>query len=147
MVASWYGEEYHSSSFSHSYCGQKFECRDEILQPVVVPLFTANPRLTFFQQDNARCHVARICIDFLQQQNLALLPWPAVSPDLSPIDHLSENLDRRIRRRNPQTLGDLWTMLVQEWDVIPQFEIQILIRSMRRHCVAVRDASGGHTRF
>ena len=121
--------------------------RDEILQPVVVPLFTANPRLTFFQQDNARCHVARICIDFLQQQNLALLPWPAVSPDLSPIEHLWDNLDRRIRRRNPQTLRDLRTMLVQEWDAIPQFEIQTLIRSMRRRCVAVRDANGGHTRF
>lgn len=121
--------------------------RNEILQPVVVPLFNANQRLAFFQHDNARCHVARICRDFLQQQNVAVLPWPALSPDLSPIEHLWDNLDRRIRGRNPQTLQDLSTIIVQEWNAIPQLHIQTLIRSMRRRCLAVREANGGHTRF
>jgi hypothetical protein len=65
--------------------------RDGILQRVVLPLFTTNSRLTFFQQDNVRCHIAHICINFLQQQNLALLPWPAVSPDQSPIEYLWDN--------------------------------------------------------
>ena len=40
--------------------------QDEILAPVVVPLMNANRRLTVFQQDNARCHTARVCADYLQ---------------------------------------------------------------------------------
>jgi hypothetical protein len=37
---------------------------------------------------NARCHVARVCQDFLNQNHIRVLPWPALSPDLSPIEHL-----------------------------------------------------------
>ena len=45
-------------------------------------------RLHMFQQDNARAHTARITRDFLQQHNIRLLPWPALSPDLNPIEYL-----------------------------------------------------------
>ena len=37
-------------------------------------------------QDNARPHVARVT-QFLQQNNVNVMPWPAVSPDLNPIEH------------------------------------------------------------
>ena len=32
-------------------------------------------------QDNARPHVARVITQFLQQNNVNVMPWPAVSPD------------------------------------------------------------------
>ncbi|GFU94860.1 transposable element Tcb2 transposase [Trichonephila clavipes] len=38
-----------------------------------------------FQQDNARLHVAKTVRDFCSAQ---LLPWPAYSPDMSPIEHV-----------------------------------------------------------
>ncbi|GFW17378.1 transposable element Tcb2 transposase [Trichonephila clavipes] len=41
---------------------------------------------TFFQQDNARPHTARVSQDCLR--TVTTLPWPARSPDLSPIDHI-----------------------------------------------------------
>ncbi|KAK3083895.1 hypothetical protein FSP39_004845 [Pinctada imbricata] len=78
--------------------------RDEILAPVVVPLMNANRGLTLLQQDNARCHTARVCSTYLQQQHVNVLPWLAKSPDLSPIEHLWDVLDRRLRRRTPSTL-------------------------------------------
>ena len=59
--------------------------RDEILQAHVVP-FVRQHAVTL-QHDNARPHVARVVNDFLTQQNVNVLPWPAVSPDLSPIEH------------------------------------------------------------
>ena len=35
--------------------------RDEILTPVVIPFFNANRNIILFQQeDNARCHTARV---------------------------------------------------------------------------------------
>jgi len=36
-------------------------------------------------QDNARPYVVRITTQFLQQNNVNVMPWPTVSPDLNPI--------------------------------------------------------------
>ena len=56
---------------------------DEILRPVAVPL--VQRRHLILQQDNARPHVARVCQDFLANNNIVLLDWSPYSPDLSPI--------------------------------------------------------------
>jgi hypothetical protein len=58
----------------------------------------------------------------------------ALSPDLSPIEHLWDELGRRVRhRQNPQkTLQKLRDALVHEWNNILQTFIQRLIGSMRR---------------
>uniref|UniRef100_A0AAZ3NWE4 Tc1-like transposase DDE domain-containing protein n=1 Tax=Oncorhynchus tshawytscha TaxID=74940 RepID=A0AAZ3NWE4_ONCTS len=53
--------------------------RDEILRPIVVPFIPCHP-LMF--QNNALLHVARICIRFLEAENVPVLPWPAYSPDV-----------------------------------------------------------------
>ena len=58
--------------------------RDEILRPVAVPL--VQQRNLILQQDNARPHVARVCQDFLANNNIAPLAWPPYSPDLTPIE-------------------------------------------------------------
>ena len=88
--------------------------RDEILRPVAVPLVQQH-QMTF-QHDNARPHVARVCQDFLANNNIVPLDWPPYSPDLSPIEHLWDELDRRVRRRRdtPNTLGQLRTALLEE---------------------------------
>jgi hypothetical protein len=36
--------------------------------------------------------VARVCQDFLNQNHIRVLPSPALSPDLSPIEHLWDEL-------------------------------------------------------
>ena len=61
---------------------------DEILEPVVVPFLQNHADVTLYQQDNARPNSARLTTYFLEQTNVQVLPLPALSPGLSPIEHL-----------------------------------------------------------
>ena len=47
----------------------------------------------------------------------------------------------------PANIQQLRKAIEEEWDNIPQATINSLINSMRRRCVAVHDADGGHTRY
>uniref|UniRef100_A0AAZ3RCC2 Tc1-like transposase DDE domain-containing protein n=1 Tax=Oncorhynchus tshawytscha TaxID=74940 RepID=A0AAZ3RCC2_ONCTS len=61
--------------------------REDILLPHVVPFLQAYPDMTL-QHDNVTSHTARSVCDFLQDRNVSVLPWPAKSPDLNPIEHV-----------------------------------------------------------
>ena len=54
------------------------------------------PGLTF-QHDNARAHTALVTANFPAQNNMNLLPWPALSPDMNPIKHIWDELGQRAR--------------------------------------------------
>ena len=102
-----------------------------------------------FQHDNARPHTARFIQDFLRQQGINVLPWPSKSPDLNVIEHLWDELGRRVRRRQnvPQNVRQLAIALQQEWDNIPRRTGRRLCCSMRsrpRECV---QRAGGHTQY
>ncbi len=47
----------------------------------------------------------------------------------------------------PAYIQQLRTAIEEEWTNIPQTTINNLINSMRRRCVALREANGGHTRY
>ena len=126
--------------------------RDEILRPVAVPL--VQQRNLILQQDNARPHVARVCQDFLANNNIAPLAWPPYSPDLTPIEHMWDELDRRVRKRRnhpppspPATLAQLRNALIDEWNNIPMRTVNALVNSIQRRIRAATAARGGHTRY
>ena len=123
--------------------------QNDVLRPVVVPYVNNRRGNVVFQQDNARPHVAAATMQYLQQNNVQVLDWPAVSPDLSPIEHVWDLLDRRVRQRpvQPQTLQQLEQALIQEWNNITLNEIRPYIRSMRRRCRAIINSRGGHVRY
>ena len=60
---------------------------NQILQPEAVP-FLQRHGPAIVMHDNARPHVARIYRQFLNKNNVNVLPWPAVSPDMNPIEHI-----------------------------------------------------------
>ncbi|GFV86616.1 hypothetical protein TNCV_4184701 [Trichonephila clavipes] len=64
-------------------CGRQNGMCEPVLLPYLQGLAT-----TLFQQDNARPHVARIVQRFFVNHQIELLPWPARSLDLSPIENM-----------------------------------------------------------
>lgn len=121
---------------------------DQVIRPHVVPFF-AQHQQHIFQQDNARPHVARATMAFLQQHNIHVPPWPALSPDLNPIEHLWDEVQRRLHnvRPVPTTADELRTAALDVCRRIPRAFTNRLIHSMYRRCVAVINANGGHTRY
>jgi hypothetical protein len=90
----------------------------EILRPIVVPFIRHHHLM--FQHDNARPHVSRVCTQFLEAENVPVLPWPANSPDML-IEHVWDALDRRVRPRLP-VIQQLRTA-IEEWDNMRQMMV------------------------
>ncbi|GFX56070.1 DDE_3 domain-containing protein [Trichonephila clavipes] len=75
---------------------------DVILGPHVGPFLNGLPG-AIFQQNNARPHTARVAQDFLR--HFQTLPWPARSPDLSPVEHVWDQLKRQMPSCRPSASG------------------------------------------
>ena len=105
---------------------------DNILRPHLLPFLLDHPELITFQHDNTRPHAARFTTAFLQ--------------DLNPIEHLWDELGRRVVGR-ARTRAELLETLRTKWGRIQQQSIQRLVGSMRRRCTACIQNNGGHTRY
>jgi transposase len=120
---------------------------NQVLRPIVVPFFHNHQDVGIFQHDNARPHTANVTRNFLAQQPFLVLDWPANSPDMNPVEHAWDELNRRVRQYDINNVNDLERALIAEWNAIPQTCFETLCNSMRRRCQACIDAAGGHTRY
>ncbi|GFT30323.1 transposable element Tcb1 transposase [Trichonephila clavipes] len=79
----------------------------KVLEPVVLP-YLQGLATAMFQQDNARPLVARIVQRFFVNHQIELLPWPARSPDLSPIENMWSMVDQRLTQITPSLPISWW---------------------------------------
>ncbi len=120
----WYGQRTQVHFIDGILNAQRY--RDEILRPIVVPFI--HDHHLMLQHDNAWPHVARIRTQFLEAENIPVIAIRQCVPV-------------------PANIQQLRTAIEEEWTNIPQATINNLINSMRRRCVALREANGGHTRY
>ncbi|GFU08376.1 DDE_3 domain-containing protein [Trichonephila clavipes] len=120
--------------------GQRYV--DDILRPHVGP-FLNGLSGTIFQQDNARPHTARVAQDFLRY--FQTLPWPACSPDLSPVKHVWYQLKQQMS--SCHSVHDLELAVQDLWAHLPQDNIRCLINSMPDRVAACIAAGGGPTSY
>lgn len=43
-----------------------------------------------------RLHTAETVVDWLEQEGIEVVPWPAHSPDLNPIEHVRDTLKKSV---------------------------------------------------
>ncbi|GFY08546.1 transposable element Tcb2 transposase [Trichonephila clavipes] len=73
------------------------------------------------------------------------LPWPARSPDVSPVEHEWDQLKRQMP--SCHSVHDLELAVQDLWVHLPQDNIRCLINSMPDRVVACIAAGGGPTRY
>ncbi|GFV21915.1 transposable element Tcb2 transposase [Trichonephila clavipes] len=97
--------------------GQRYV--DDFLRPHVEPFLYGLPG-AILQQDNARPHTARVAQDFLR--HFQTLPWLTRSPDLSPVEHVWDQL--KWQMSSCHSVHDLELAVQDLWAHLPQDNIR-----------------------
>src|SRR5690554_6549772 len=78
----------------------------------------------------------------LKDAGFDVLPWPAQSADLIPIELVWNYLKVQFgaREKRPSSIHELWKVILEEWEKVPMDFVRKLIESMPRRVAAVMKA-------
>ncbi|CAD6189904.1 unnamed protein product [Caenorhabditis auriculariae] len=108
----------------------------DILQNQMLPHLRAMGRGSVYQQDNDPKHTSLFVKDWFKSRRVNVMGWPSQSPDLNPIEHLWEELERRCANKRAKNCNEKFAQLLSEWNQIPMSTIDTLLNSMQRRCQA-----------
>ena len=99
--------------------------------------------------DNARHHQSRAVRACLQENAITSVPWPAMSPDLNPLEHIWDLMGRNVHSMDPpvQNLRALEAVLHREWQNLTMRQIRQYTGGMRPRVEAVLKTKGRCTRY
>uniref|UniRef100_A0A8R1I6P1 Tc1-like transposase DDE domain-containing protein n=1 Tax=Caenorhabditis japonica TaxID=281687 RepID=A0A8R1I6P1_CAEJA len=121
---------------------------EDILKNKMQPWARTNlGRSWVFQQDNDPKHTSGHVANWFRRRRVDLLEWPSQSPDSNPIEHMWEELERRLNRVRAFNANQKFAQLEAAWKSIPMTVVKTLLDSMPRRCQAVIDAKGYPTKY
>ena len=121
---------------------------DEYVRVLGVALPVVYSSRHILQHDGAPCHQSCQTTVYLTSKCICMLSdWPAQSPDLNLIENLWEILKENVRKRNPNTLNELWSVAEEGWNAIPTEVITKLYASSKKRFNEVISAKGRYTKY
>ena len=105
-------------------------------------------------QENAPAHTSAKTMEDLRERHIRPISWPAISPDLNPIEAVWDMMKDYIQQNYPSVGGgkhrshDSFRQVVKEaWDSVSSEDLARLLDSMSSRCQAVKDADEGPTKY
>lgn len=117
-------------------------CREIIGNQIIQNIQGVFGQQWTWQQDNARPHTAintrRVLLSLMPN----VMPWPAKSPDLSPIEQIWAYIKKRLEGQKFTDRNQLWNSILFEWNSIPDQIIHNIYQSFWARCLVCVQQNG-----
>lgn len=119
-----------------------------ILKDHMLPFADDNlPLIWTFMHDNDPKHTSGLVKDWIIDEKIRMLKWPAQSPDINPIENLWNDVENHVKSAKPKNLNDLWIEIQNGWKSITPDRCQKLVESLPRRLAAVLANKGFPTKY
>jgi len=100
-----------------------------------------------FQQDNAPAHSSKLIKKIFEENKIKLLPWPAQSPDLNPIENLWAILGSKLSGKKIYSTENLKSEIMNVWSNIDINILKNLAKSMPNRLRMVISNNGKNDKY
>ena len=98
-----------------------------------------------FMHDNDPKHTLVLVKDWLVKQHMKTLSWPlSYFPDLNPVEHLWDKVERRPKKRQPKNRQESINLLIKEWnktEISVWEKLVVSVRSRLYECIHIKGYS------
>ena len=116
-----------------------------ILEETLVPYIVEGD---IFQQDGAPCHASKSTMAYFEEKVIAILAfWPSQSPDFNITEQVWEILKRKMMKKCPKSVNELWQMVEKKFYAIPDKEIENLFASLPKRVKSCLKTRGWSTKY